>query len=160
MSYMRMIAAAIMVVFLSISTPPALAQTGQSLNNDSLKGMLDGMGYEPKALSKGYLVALKQDTWTINMQLVLSPDGTKLGMNSNLGMVEDFDAVPAAKWLALLVSNGEIDPSAFYFDRDQKKLYLHRVVDNHEITPAFLRGQIESFANNVKNTETLWTFTK
>jgi hypothetical protein len=159
MGIMKKIAAAITLAFVFFSTPPALAQTGQTLTNDSLKAMLDNMGYEPKALSKGYLLAIKQDTWTFNMQLVLSADGTKLGMNANLGLV-DVDNVAAKDWLNLLESNGDIDPSAFYVDRDQKKLYLHRVLDNHEITPAFLRSQIESFTANIKNTEGLWKFTK
>ncbi|HVY88718.1 MAG TPA: hypothetical protein VG942_07610 [Hyphomonadaceae bacterium] len=153
----------ILVVALAVSglvASPAVAQTGQTLNNDSLKAMLDGLGYEPKALSKGFLIDIKQDTWDIYMQLVLSGDGTKLGMNSNLGLINDLSAVPASKWLDLLVANGNIDPSTFYVDQDQKKLYLHRVLDNHEITPAFLRGQVESFANNLKSTEGIWNFTK
>jgi len=159
MGILKKIVAAIALAFVCFSTPPALAQSGQTLTNDSLKTMLDGLGYEPKALSKGYLLAIKQDTWTLNMQLVLSSDGTKLGMNANLGMV-DLDAASASTWLNLLESNGDIDPSAFYVDRDQKKLYLHRSLDNRDVTAAFLRGQIEAFGNNIRNTEAIWKFTK
>ncbi len=130
------------------------------LNNDSLRQMLDGMGLEPKALSKGYLIAIKRDTWTYNMQLVLSENQEKLGMNANLGIVEDPDAVTAAQWKALMISNGDIEPSFFYFDAKTKKLYLHRVLDNRSIAPAFLRSQIENFISNMKGTADLWKFTK
>lgn len=130
------------------------------LTNDSLKSMLDGLGDEPKALSKGYLIAVKHEGWTINMQLVLSADNTKLGFNANLGVVEDPDGVTAAQWRGLLEENREIDPSAFYYDKDQKKLYMHRVLDNRGITPAYLRTQIDNFCANVKDTNDYWKFTK
>jgi hypothetical protein len=133
---------------------------GQELVNDTLKQMLDGMGMEPKALSKGFLVTLKQDTWKINLQVVISENKEKIGLNANLGKIDDPDSVTASQWRALLIANGDVDPSYFYFDKDQKKLYLHRSFDNRAVTPAFLRGQIESFAANVRSTEALWKFTK
>lgn len=133
---------------------------GQGLTDDALHQMLDNMGLEPKKLSKGYLLAVKQDTWTINMQVVLSGDGRKLGLNANLGKVEDPASISASQWMNLLVSNGNIDPSAFYFDKDQKKLYLHRSFDNRAITPAILRKEIDNFAGNVRQTGDLWSFAK
>ncbi|MBZ5533701.1 MAG: hypothetical protein LAO20_19905 [Acidobacteriia bacterium] len=136
------------------------AAAPNQLTNDSLRQMLDGMGLEPKALSKGYLIVIKRDTWTYNMQLVLSENQEKLGFNANLGIVENPDAVTAAQWKALMISNGDIEPSFFYFDAKTKKLYLHRVLDNRAITPAFLRGQIENFVGNMKSTADLWKFTK
>lgn len=133
---------------------------GEELSNDSLKTMLDNMGYEPKALSKGYLLVIKQDTWTLNMQVVLSGDSRKLGLNANLGKVEDPSSVTADQWMKLLISNGDIDPSAFYFDKDQKKLYLHRSFDNRAVTAASLRREIENFAGNIRSTAPLWGFAK
>jgi hypothetical protein len=130
------------------------------LSNDGLRQMLDSMGLEPKPLSKGFLIAIKQDTWTFNMQLVLSANQEKLGMNANCGVVENPDGVTAAQWKALLVSNGDIEPSFFYFDAERKKLYLHRVMDNRGLTPAFVRSQIDNFIGNMRSTSELWKFTK
>lgn len=140
--------------------PKQVEVAGQTLTEDTLKTTLDNMGYEPKKLSKGYLLAIKQDTWTINMQIVLSPDSRKLGLNANLGIVEDPAAVSATQWMNLLIANGDIDPSAFYFDKEQKKLYLHRSFDNRTVTPAVLRKELDNFAANVRQTEALWKFTK
>lgn len=134
--------------------------TSQILTDDTLKQMLDNMGMEPKKLSKGYLLVVKQDTWTLNMQVVLSPDGRKVGLNANLGKVDDPASVTASQWMDLLISNGDIDPSAFYFDKEQKKLYLHRSFDNRAITPAILRKEMDNFAGNIRQTEKLWKFTK
>jgi hypothetical protein len=133
--------------------------SGVILSNGSLQEMLKGLGYEPKPLSKGYLIAIKKDTWTYNMQLVLSGDGTKLGINANLGSVADPDSITASQWKGLLIENSEIDPSCFYFDKDQKKLYLHRVLDNRAITPSYLRQQVENFCANIKETADFWKFT-
>jgi hypothetical protein len=135
------------------AAPGVLADAG-------LRTMLDGMGYEPKPLSKGFLIAVKRGTWTLNIQIVISSNSERIGMNANLGLVENPDSITAAQWKALLVSNGDIDPSAFYFDASLKKLYLHRVMDNRGMTPAILRAQIENFCANMMDTEELWKFTK
>ncbi len=141
--------------------PPKQAEvTSQTLTDDTLKTTLENMGFEPKKLSKGYLLVTKQDTWIVNVQIVLSPDGRKIGLNANLGKVEDPTSVSAPQWLNLLVSNGDIDPSAFYFDKDQKKLYLHRSFDNRAIVAAVLRKEIDGFTSNVRQTADLWKFAK
>src|SRR5262249_41476001 len=92
------------------------------ISDEDLHKMLDNMGFAPTKLGKGYLIAIKRDDWTFNIQLVLSNDRTKLGFNSNLGKVDDTDPVTAAQWKDLLIANGDIDPSFFFFDKDQKKL--------------------------------------
>jgi len=139
----------------------AAAQEGQTLTDVTLKEMLTGLQYEAKPLKKGYLITIKTaDNWSMYVQLVLSADTTKLGMNANLGIVANPQNITAAQWLALLEANSDIDPSVFYFDKTQKKLFMHRVLDNHGITPPFLKGQIEMFTNNIHGTAKLWNFTK
>jgi hypothetical protein len=138
----------------------ARAASGDVLTDELLMQDLTNMGFEPKKLSKGFLIAIKQDTWTLNMQLVISANGEKIGLNANLGKVDDPASVSAPTWYDLLVSNGDIDPAAFYFDKDQKKLYLHRTFDNRGVTPAILRREIEAFGGAIRKTENLWKFTK
>lgn len=153
---------ATMTVQFGHANPPSSSYrpVDETLTNDSLKAMLDGMGYEPKPLSKGYLLALKNGTWTVNMQVVLSGDLRKIGLNANLGKVENPDAVTATQWRDLLISNGDIDPSSFYFDAQQKKLYLHRSFDNRAVSAASMRREIENFSGNVVSTGKLWDFAK
>lgn len=131
-----------------------------AVTDAELQKMLDNMGFEPTKLSRGYLITIKQDTWTYYIQILLSSNGTKIGFNSNLGVVENPDAVTAEQWKALMISNGDIDPSFFFFDKESKKLYLHRALDNRAIDAAFLRKQIEIFSGNIKGTGALWKFTK
>jgi hypothetical protein len=157
--FLGTLAAAAIFLGGAVSGAPLPARAA-ALADDTLLQMLDTMGYAPTKLSKGYLVALKRDTWTVNIQVVLSPDNNKLGFNANLGLVDAPGNISAAQWMALLVSNGDIDPSFFYFDKTQGKLYLHRALDNRDVTPAFLRTQLETFANQVRSTSDLWKFTK
>lgn len=134
-------------------------QAGKSLTDQSLKELLDGLGYEPKKLTTGYLVSIQKDGWTYHTQFVLSKDKTRIGMNANLGNV-DLDGTSATQWRDLLIANGNIDPSFFYVDKDTKKLYIHRVLDNREITPAYIRQQTENFCANIKDTNEAWKFVK
>ena len=138
---------------------PKPADEGQVLNNDTLMKFLENMGLEPKKLSKGYLIAIKQDTWTLNTQFVLSEDATKIGLNANLGVVDE-STVSASQWMNLLVANADIDPSYFYYDKEKKKLFLHRSFDNRKITPAILRRELDRFCSNIRSTSELWKFTK
>jgi hypothetical protein len=137
------------------------AATGASqLTDDGLRQMLDGLGLEPKPLSKGFLIVMKRDAWTYNLQVLLSDNKEKLGINANLGTVKDPDSVTAAQWRALMVANGTIEPSFFYFDADKKKLFLHRAMNNRGLTPAYLRTQIDTFVEDMRKTADLWKFTE
>ncbi|CAN0019725.1 unnamed protein product, partial [Phaeothamnion confervicola] len=126
------------------------------LTDDSLSKTLTGLGFTPKKLTHGYLVMVERDTWKINVQVVLSADLRKIGLNANLGSIANEASVTAAQWQSLLVSNGNIDPSAFYYDDKVKKLYLHRSLDNRTVTPASLSGDIQKFVGNVISTDPIW----
>ena len=121
--------------------------------------MLDGLGYEPKELSNGYLITVQNEGWTMYIQVVISSDHTKLGMNANLGQVDE-STVTADQWKGLLAANNTIDPEGFVYDADTKKLYMHLSLDNRDMTPQTLRGQIDNFMSQIRSTESLWSFTK
>jgi len=139
-------------------TGPSRPSGDGTLNDESLHQMLVGMGYEPGKLSKGFLLTLKRESWTYYVQLVLSPDGTKLGLNANLGVVPQPEAIPAATWRKLLEDNIDVDPSSFNFDPKLKKVFLHRVLDNRSLTASTLRIQIDRFCDNIHDTADDWKF--
>jgi hypothetical protein len=139
---------------------PSPAPVPEALTDESLGALITSMGYENRKLKQGFLVVAKQDTWTLNVQLRLSDDKIRLGFNANLGKVENPGEIAASQWMELLVANGDIDPSSFYFDKDQKKLYLHRTTINIGITPEVLRRELDKFMAHIRKTEALWKFTK
>lgn len=137
-----------------------IRQSGISLTDESLRKMLDDMGFEPKKLTTGYLISLKRDSWTYHMQFVLSKDGTRIGINANLGSIPRLDDITAAQWLSLLEANEDVDPSSFYVSKSNQKLYLHRTLDNRAISAAYLRQQVDYFCSNIRETQKAWEFTK
>lgn len=130
------------------------------LNDASLQQMLVDMGYEPKKLKQGYVVAIKQGEWTFNVQFLISPNKEKIGLNANVGTVDDTSAVTAAQWMNVLASNTDIAPSFFYFNKNNRTLYMHRVLDNRCITSTILRQQVDAFTASIKDTAEVWKFTK
>src|SRR5437016_1882512 len=59
--------------------------TRGTLTDDTLFQMLDDMGLEPKKLKQGFVVSIKQGDWTFNVQLLISPNKEKIGLNANMG---------------------------------------------------------------------------
>ena len=141
----------------NVETRPS---TRGALTESALGQMLEDMGYEPKKLKQGYLVAIKQDAWTYYVQLVLSPNREKIGLKATMGIVDDPTSIPAGQWLNLLSGNTDIAPSFFYFNKTNNTLYMHRIIDNRVVTPALIRQQVDAFCANIKDTSELWKFTK
>lgn len=142
------------------STQTDSRKSGQTLTYDSMQKMLDGMGYESKKMTTGVLVSIKKEGWTYPVHMILSDDKSKVGFSSVLGTVTDIKTVTASQWLGLLTANQDIDPSFFFVDKDTKTIYIHRVLDNRSITPAYLKVQTDNFCSNIKQTEKAWGFAK
>jgi hypothetical protein len=130
------------------------------LSDTTLLQMLTDLGYEPKKLKAGYVIAIRQAEWTYNVQFVISPNREKIGLNANMGVVEDPAAVSASQWMNLLAANTETAPSFFYYNKTNRTLYMHRVLDNRAMTSTILRDQVNAFTANIKDTADLWKFTK
>ena len=147
---------AVFMLWALTAVPGAHAQSGGVvLTDETLLKTLNDMGLETRDLSKGYLVTVHQDSWTLYVQFVLSTDTTKLGMNANLGQVNE-ETVTADQWKTVLATKNDIDPSSFNYDPKQKKLFIHRVMDNRGLTPTILQGQLDYFLKNVRETENVW----
>jgi hypothetical protein len=131
-----------------------------AITDPGLKQMLKNLGYAPKELSKGYQITIKKNNWTFNIQVVLSDNKEKMGMNTIAGDVKQPLDVPAASWLALLETNPNIDPTTFYFDSKQNRLCLHRACDNRGITKEILAKELDSFCFDVVATARYWRFTQ
>ncbi len=131
-----------------------------ALTDTTLLQMLTDMGYEPKKLRQGYVVAIKQGEWTYNVQFVISPNHEKIGLNANMGAVEDPSTVTAGQWMRLLAANMDTAPSFFYYNKNNHTLYMHRVLDNRSVTSTILGQQVDAFTTNIKETADLWKFTK
>ncbi len=139
---------------------PGVSTARGVLSDISLHQMLTDMGYEPKKLKQGYVVGIKQGEWTFNVQFLISGNSEKIGLNANVGAVDDTTSVTASQWMNVLATNTDIAPSFFYFNKTNRTLYVHRVLDNRCMTSTILRQQVEAFTANIKDTADVWKFTK
>ncbi|MFI5384663.1 MAG: hypothetical protein ACHQ50_00945, partial [Fimbriimonadales bacterium] len=95
MKIVSLAAIAILALLGAGARSPISAQLdgGQELTDDTLRSMLKGLGFEPEALDGGFAVSISRDGWVDTMLLTLSPDRTKIGINSNLGVVDKPDVI-------------------------------------------------------------------
>jgi hypothetical protein len=140
------------------STAPANVAVVAPLTDDGLKAMLIGLGYAPTKLSKGYQIVIKRSDWTYTIQVLLSDNRSKLGMNTIVRDLKHPDNVPASAWLGLLETNPDIDPTTFYFDKQADRLFMHRALDNRGVTTDLLKTEIETFCADVAGTSRTWRF--
>ncbi|MGE5202803.1 MAG: hypothetical protein ACM3O6_12150 [Acidobacteriota bacterium] len=127
-----------------------------TLTKECLPQTLKSLGLAFQPTSIGYEVTIKQGTWNFYVQIVLSSDGTKVGFNSNLGDVDE-QKISAGQWMALLAANKDYDPSVFFYDAARKRLYIHRSLDNRNMTPVVLRTQIDAFLKDIRESEKAWS---
>ena len=106
------VALAALALGVCVPAPRARAETSAecsaTFNDACLLQTLTDMGLEVRPLSHGYLVTVKQDKWTMFVQFRLSDDGSRLGLNANLGDVNEAE-VTAAQWQAILAANIDVD---------------------------------------------------
>lgn len=134
------------------------------LTDESLKTMLENMGYTPKVekTAKGniYTITIKRGTWTYIIDLSLSPSKTKLWLSGWLSALPEKEPIPADKLLDLLEGSWTYGPAHFRYHRAFRQLNVGLCLDNREMTPAAVRTQIESFMETMKKSELLWNVKK
>ncbi len=127
------------------------------LTHPELKQMVDGMGFETKAVNDKYFQFRHVvDNRTTFIGMHLSPDGSNIWFEADLVAIEDAQKTPAKTWFDLLSENNTIGPSHFAYCPTAKSLYLYRPVANQDMTSARLREQIDIYLRTIRETSKLW----
>jgi hypothetical protein len=139
--------------------------TGRVLNNESLAEMLDSMGYDfqTQTLPSGYVLytmTIPSDTWKFVLEVSVSPNGSLVWIIAPLRTLPAAGAVPAENLVRLFQENWSIYPHTFSILKDSRRLYLQRAFENQNVTPAKLRGAIDSMTSTIRTTAPLWDATK
>lgn len=146
--------------------PPAPA--GGALTIESLKGVLEGLGYEPENINNAaYRLRISRDGWNFVVTTSLSPSKEKLWLTAYLSETPDVTKLPPATLAKLLLANNDIGPAHFYFldctdckVKDSKLLYIGMSLDNRSLSPAQFRKELDRFCANIKNTAEFWDVAK
>jgi len=139
---------------------PAAAPAGKAYGPDEIAALVEGLGYEGRPLDRGgrgFLVA--RSGYTIEINLVLSTDGSKLNVFAPLRAWKDLAAVPEEALLGLLRATAEYGPTRAYVlptEQGVPWVGLVRSLDNRDLHPSNVREQIDFLFEHVRRTEDLW----
>lgn len=131
----------------------------QKLTGESLKAMLEAMGYNSKATKNPNesQLFIERDDWKFTITIGISPNTEFIWLNCELGQIPEQ---ATAKVLAkLLVKSREIGPCHFNIskvDNNQLPLNLSEPITNRDVTAAHLRTKLDGFLSRIKETESLW----
>jgi hypothetical protein len=128
------------------------------LTDESLKEMLENMGYTPEVIRNGngqvfYKISMKSDGWDFIQYVTLSTDKTNVWFLVSLADVPD-DLTSVEPLKKLLAENNKIGPC--HFTLDGKTIWMRLQIANSDVTPARLRTSIDTMNSNVKSTYGLW----
>ena len=162
----RSLLGATALVLGSLATPyaqadaPAPPAAGKAYGPDEIAALVEGLGYDGRVLDlggRGFLVA--RSGYTIEINLVVSPDGSKLNVFAPLRAWPDAAAVPEDVLLGLLRATAEYGPTRAYVLPSASGaawVGLLRSLDNRDLRPANVREQIDLLFEQVRRTEDLW----
>ncbi|MEA2553624.1 MAG: hypothetical protein QOJ65_1800 [Fimbriimonadaceae bacterium] len=127
------------------------------LDARQLREKLVELGYDVTDLVKEegkekYTVKLTKSDLDIPIGYEISPSKGYIWLTVNLG---DAPAETSTKCLALLKSNGNIQPSFFYVTKSGR-LMMGLPIDNRDVTNATLRLRTDQISDNVGSTKDLW----
>jgi hypothetical protein len=132
------------------------------LTDAALKTMLQNLGYsveESKSASGGvnYFINLApMEGWKIVTLVNISPDKHYVWLIAYLFPLPEGKTAPSEALTALLAENENIGPLHFSFSKSTKKFYLNDPIPNQNITPVFMRSEIEQLNKILARTESMW----
>lgn len=149
------ISGAVMLGLLT-GAPAAAGQDDIQLSATKLKAVVEGLGYEVKALSteegkEKYEFKVTKGSLDVPMAVEISPSKNYIWLTVFLG-----PSKPNHPFEELLKKNGAIQPSFFYIT-SKGNLMMGIPMDNRSVNPASMKRNIDKIAADVSDTESLWS---
>ena len=152
------------VVAMGLFMAGAAVAKAAPLTDDTLKAMLENLGYQvtvtgdkpPRHFKVDESAPINTIDFTITFDLSSEKDATTLWIYAALYEIPADKPAPSSALLALLAKNDEIGPIFFSYNADNKLLYLNAPTANVDITPVVLRQKIRNFITKMDSTYSLW----
>jgi hypothetical protein len=155
-TYLGIVAA--LLLFLTAAAP---AKAAGALTDDSLKTMLDNLGYTVEVSGDKaphrykFKESLNDGSLSFTITVLLSSDSTILWIYTAL--YELPTGKPASgPLLALLAKNDDIGPQFFSYSTDTKFFYLNAPGANVDMTPKVLHQRLANLISTLSKTRDLW----
>jgi len=138
------------------STNAKASPSQDKLEAAGLKSIVEGLGYETKALNaevgkEKYEFSVKVPDFNVPISAEISSSTNYIWLTVFLGVSK-----PTLSFEDLLRKNSEIQPSQFYITA-KGNLMLAIAIDNRQVNAAVLRRNVDKIAEDVSGTSKLWS---
>lgn len=162
---MKTFATALMLALFTTGMAQAQSKPANAIEENSLKSMLENLGYEPKEIKytdnrTGYSIQVKFKGYDAEMRIVLSPSGSNVWGVLNLAELKSEHNAEASRFVKLLQLNLTHGPCHFRISSDGKYLTLARGMFAKGLTAKELREHIEELLSTAEKTVEHWDVTK
>lgn len=129
-----------------------------------LRTMLENMGYDftEEKDNDGvpqFKLKIPRDGWTFSFRIAFSPDRSTVWLIGSLREVPAGTQVPPTIFRQMMEKHATTMGRTF-FSMQGHWFYLNRSVSPVGLTPQILRGEIDTFCSQIRDTATLWDPTK
>lgn len=129
----------------------------QELDLAGVKNLVEGLGYETKALNTSsdsgkYEFTVTRPTLNIPMGVELSGSKHYVWLTVFLGPAPE---ATSPKNAALLLQNSKVQPT-FFYTSSSKQLFAAYALENRGLTPALAKRAIEKLADDMESTHDDW----
>jgi hypothetical protein len=140
------------------NAPPAAAAPSPRLEGaPALAELVGKSGLDAKVVSENVVsTKIQHETWSFPALVTTSDDRRQVILVLLLSVVKDEQSLPAAKLLELMNANRDHAPAFFAYSSKRKRIELYRTLDNNNVAPEQVRGEITRLAEIAAKTQGLW----
>jgi len=129
-----------------------------SVNIESIRGMLVGLGYDPIVRKAGAAdtlqLVIRKDGWTYDFDISVSGNGRKVWFSVFFNPLRRD--LSASELAGLLEANFKHGPAHFTYNPITRRLNLGMSLDNRGINADVLRLEVDAFTNTIRQTVNQW----
>lgn len=131
------------------------ATTGVTLDNDSLKSTLLGLGYTPKDLGDGFFeITISDSDLDIPTRVFLAKSRLKVWLSVTVMLKDGVEKLGRDELQKFLEKNVDIGPAHFMIESGALKIKLP--FDNRSLSPALVKAELEYIQKRVLETRSMW----
>jgi len=149
----------------ALLAPTVMRAQGAPLTPESLKTMIENLGYTTTSSTNSdgvvtYNITLTPQGWTIDTDVNLSKDQSNIWMWANLSKIPDGQVFDPDTLLTMLKENDTMGPFFFSYSDSSRRFFINLALSNQNVTPAKMRSELDALAQNVVRTQNMWDPTK
>jgi hypothetical protein len=138
-----------------------LRAQGTQLTPESLKSMIENLGYTTTSSTNSdgvvtYEITLTPQDWKIQTDVNLSKDQSNIWMWAILTKIPDGQEIDPDALLAMLKENDTMGPFFFSYTDSSHRFFINLALSNQNVTPAKMRSELDALAADVLRTQDLW----